>query len=116
MASQFAIEGIARPKAILLRVTGRLDAKNSQMLTERCVALNGNGAQRVVLNLADVPFVASSGIGTLLALTERFREAGGELRIAAPSDAVRSVIDLLNLAQFLQVDDTEESGLTAVAE
>lgn len=115
MASQFTIDEVPLPKGILLRVNGRLDAKNSQMLTDRCTALAQAGTGRIVANLQGVPFVASSGIGTLLALTERFQESGGEFRIAAPSDSVRSIVDLLNLSQFLRIDETEEAGLAAVA-
>lgn len=114
MLDRFAIEESAHGRASVLRVAGRLDARNAQTLSERCQAALQGGRAHVVLNLAAVPFIASSGIGTLLALTETFQEAGGGLRIAAPSDGVRSVVDLLNIGQFLNMDATEEAGLAAV--
>jgi len=53
--------------------------------------------------MSDVTFVASGGLGTLLALTEEFGEAGGCLYLAPVSDAVSSVVKLLNLDQFLAI-------------
>jgi len=116
MPSEFTLEEAAPPNgAAVLRLCGRLDAKNAQALVTRCNQLYERGTLRVVINLAGISFVASSGIGALLALTERFQEAGGGVRLVQVSDAVRSVVDLLNLGEFLRIDDTEEAGLAAVA-
>ena len=115
MAKEFTREEIGQPGgAVLFRLSGRLDAKNAQALVARCNDLYERGTLRVVINLAGVSFVASSGIGSLLALTERFQESGGGVRLVEVSDAVRSVVDLLNLGEFLRIDTTEEAGLAAV--
>jgi anti-sigma B factor antagonist len=116
MVREFTLEEVTQSSgSVLFRLTGRLDAKNAQALVARCNDVYERGSPRVVLNLAGVSFVASSGIGSLLALTERFREVGGGLRLVEVSDAVRSVVELLNLQEFLQIDATEEAGLNAVA-
>lgn len=115
MVKEFMLEEVAAPDgAVLLRLTGRLDAKNAQALVARCTDLHANGVTRVVINLSGVTFVASSGIGSLLALTERFQDAGGGVRLVEVSDAVRSVVDLLNLGEFLRIDATEKAGLAAI--
>lgn len=114
MVHEFRIEEAAQPTGVVvLRVSGRLDARGAQAMVARCTALRERGVRRVLLNLAAVPFVASSGVGSLLALTDQFHEAGGCLRLVEISDAVRSVVDLLNLGEFLRIDGTEEAGLAA---
>jgi anti-sigma B factor antagonist len=115
MAKEFKIEEAPQPApgAAVLRLSGRLDAKSAQAMVARCSDLREGGVTRVVLNLADVSFVASSGIGSLLALTEQFQDAGGCLRLVQISAAVRSVVELLNLGEFLRIDDTEQAGLAA---
>jgi anti-sigma B factor antagonist len=95
----------------VLRLTGRLEARAAQDLLRRCRELKTGGRARIVLNLAGVTFVASSGIGTLLALTEELKESGGSMEIAAPSEAVSSVVDLLNLTEFLAIHDTESKAM-----
>jgi len=67
--------------------------------------------QHLVLNLAEVPFISSSGIGALLALAEDFTQERRAIRIAAASPAVDSVLRLLNLEGFLALDPTEADSV-----
>jgi anti-sigma B factor antagonist len=89
-----------------LRLRGRFDARAATVLTARCAEVRAAG-HHLVLNLAAVTFIASSGIGALLALVEECRQSRTRLRLAAVPPAVDSVIRLLNLAPFLNVDATE---------
>ena len=114
MPDDFEISnGPVRGKVALLRVSGRLDTFSASRLLQRCAAVR-NGGQDLVLNLSAVSFIASSGIGALLALAEDFREAEACVRFAALSPAVESVIKLLNLDQFLSIDATEDGALDAL--
>ena len=115
MSTDFSIDKSSdRPDVGVFRVAGRLDAKNAKELMDACQEAKNSGKKRVVINLAGVAFVASSGIGTLLALTDEFREAGGGVHLVSLSDSVRSVVDLLNLGQFLNVAATEADALEAI--
>ncbi len=94
----------------VLRVKGRLDVKTSPLLLQRVSEIQSKG-QNLVLNLAEVSFIGSSGIGALLVLVEQFTEQAGMVRLASPSPAVMSVIQLLNLDRFLAIDPTEDKAL-----
>ena len=114
MNPEFVIETIAQtPGTIVLRVTGRLDARSAPVLTARCREVRGQGCH-LVLNLAGVSFIASSGIGALLALVEEFRQSEYRVRLAAVSPAVESVVRLLNLDPFLTIDATEADATAAL--
>jgi anti-sigma B factor antagonist len=114
LADDFEIlNGTTRGRTVLLRVRGRLDAKSATQLLHRCAAVR-NAGNNLVLNLSEVSFIASSGIGALLALVEQFRESRAGVRFAALSAAVDSVIKLLNLDQFLVIDATEDAALSAL--
>ena len=114
MIQPFAIErGPATDRTVVLRVRGELDARHAASLVEECVRVRGAG-QSLVLSLAEVTFIASSGIGALLALVEEFRQGPGTMRLAAISPAVRSVVRLLNLDRFLGIDDSEETALASL--
>ncbi len=105
------VEAPAAAATGLLRLSGRLEARAAQELLRRCREMKESGKTRLVLNLANVSFVASSGVGTLLALTEEFKDAGGSVHLASPSQAVTSVVDLLNLTEFLALFDDESQAL-----
>jgi anti-anti-sigma factor len=97
----------------LLRLGGRLDSSSAPLLVQKCSAVRGAG-HSLVLNLEGVTFIASSGVGALLAVAEQFRESGQAIRLVALSPAVDSVIRLLNLDQFLPIDATEDEALSAL--
>jgi anti-anti-sigma factor len=86
-----------------IRVLGRLDAEAAQELRNYCDKLRNQGHRNLALDMSDITFVASSGLGTLLALTEEFGETGGCLYLAPVSEAVLSVVKLLNLDKFLAI-------------
>lgn len=115
MSNEFTITKTSETEGCtVLRVAGRLDAKTAKDLMAACQEARRGGRRRVLINLAEVSFVASSGIGTLLALTDEFREAGGGVHLVALSESVRSVVDLLNLGQFLNISGTESDALQAI--
>ena len=103
----------ARGRTAVLRVKGRLDVKTAPMLLKQAGDVQTNG-QDLVLNLAEVTFMGSSGVGALLVIAEQFLEQAGRVRFAAPSPAVMNVIKLLNLDRFLQIDGSEEESLAAL--
>ena len=115
MAEKFTITDVERRDSVaVVRIAGRLEIKSAQELLDKCREIRREGARTLVLNLSDISFVASSGVGTLLALTEEFKEGGGCLRLAAMSQAVETVVNLLNLTQFLVIDATETDALEAL--
>ncbi len=96
-----------------LRLRGRFDARAATVLTARCAEVRAAG-RHLVINLAAVTFIASSGIGALLALVEECRQSRTRVRLAVVPPAVDSVIRLLNLDQFLSVDASEADARAAL--
>jgi anti-sigma B factor antagonist len=85
----FTTETIA-PDIAVLRGEGRLD----------------EGGPRIVVELSAVTFMDSSGLGALVGALKTARQAGGDLRIAAPSEQVVMVLQLSNLDRVLTLFDT----------
>lgn len=104
--------GADTPAYLLLRLTGTLDGRSASELTAHCSAA-ASTARRLILNLAGVDMITSSGIGVLLALVEEHGQQFNNVRVAEPSPAVSAVIRVLNLNQFLTLDDSEEQSIRA---
>jgi anti-sigma B factor antagonist len=104
MNADFAMRDvqISRPVA-LIELAGRLNSHAAHDLHMRCEQLHDDGFTRLIVNMSDVTFIASSGAGTLVKLTYDFLERGGFFQLAAVSDPVMRVIDLLNSRQFLNI-------------
>jgi anti-anti-sigma factor len=58
-----------------------------------------------------VDFIASGGAGTLVVLSEQFRAHTGSVQVLNASVAVKRVIDLLNLDQFVVLVETIEEAM-----
>jgi anti-sigma B factor antagonist len=102
-------EGESRGRIAVLRVSGRLDADTAPTLLQRCSDVQSNG-HNLVLNLAGISFLGSSGVGAMLALVEQFQEQSGAIHFVALSEPVRAVVDLLDLASYLPIHDTEQQA------
>jgi anti-sigma B factor antagonist len=70
----------------------------------------GDGPPRIVVDLAEVEFIDSSGLGALIAGLRAARDAGGDLRIAAPGPQVVMVLQLSNLDRVLVSTPTAEAA------
>jgi anti-sigma B factor antagonist len=66
----------------------------------------------LVLDVADVAFVDSSGLGTLVRLMARIRRAGGDLKLCAPPPPLYHLLKITNL---LPVFDVHQSDVSAVS-
>jgi anti-sigma B factor antagonist len=68
----------------------------------------GNGDTRLVLNLADVRMIDSSGIGLLVRSLAVAKQRGGNVKLVQPSEfAVKTlrVVGVLNLFEIFEDDD-----------
>jgi anti-sigma B factor antagonist len=63
------------------------------------------------VNLAETTFVDSSGLGALVSGLKSARQAGGDLRLVAPSEQVSMVLRLTNLDRVLQPRASVEEAL-----
>lgn len=65
----------------------------------------------IVLNLAELSYVDSGGVGTLVGLYTSARAAGGELKLACPNPRVRHVLEITRLMAILGTHTTEQAAV-----
>ena len=84
------------------------------MFQDTIERLANGGKVHVVINLAGVNIMNSTGIGMIIAAFRTFREKGGGLVIAEPSESMRSVINIQRwpLGIYDTVDKAVESFST----
>jgi anti-sigma B factor antagonist len=93
-------------RTAVLQPTGRLNmvaAPAFKNLVEETVA---SGQTRIVVDLGQVTFIDSSGLGALISGLKATRQAGGDLRIADVPEQVMTVLRLTNLDRVLRVHPT----------
>lgn len=75
-------------------------------------ALSAQAVKRVVINVRQVEFVNSSGLGMLLAARQTAQESGATLQVAEPGEQLRSLLDITKLSDILGVS-TASTGSNA---
>lgn len=97
--------------AAVLRPEGRLDLGCAAELKECVADAVDNRSVRLVVDLAAVPFVDSSGLGALISGLKTARLAGGDLRIARPNEQACVVLRLTALERVLRPYASVEEAL-----
>jgi anti-anti-sigma factor len=100
-------------RVLCLGAAGRITQDELPRYGDEMEGLLGAGgyARHVVLSLAEVDFIDTSGISWLLARHKRFREASGKLVIHSVVPMVLEVLKVLRLHSVLHLADNEPAAL-----
>jgi len=97
----------------VIHLDGRLDFLSASDARNRFVEAVTSGGRHVVVDLAKVTFIDSSGLGALVGGLKTARQYGGDLRIASPSTQAKSLLKLTSLDQVFRAHPTLEDAVTA---
>ena len=86
----------------VVHAEGRLNMVAAPELRELVANAVQAGKVRIVVDLSQVEFMDSSGLGALIGALKTTRQAGGDLRIASPSEQVSLVLALSNVDRILK--------------
>ena len=101
----------------VVTVTGEVDVSTSSSLRNGLLrVITDENHRGLVVNLASVTFIDSTGVGVLVGIWHRVRASRGCLALAAPSRQARSVLETTGLAKVLPVYDTEAEAVQACRE
>ena len=92
----------------ILELHGRLVMDEDTSCSEHIDDLVRQGRIRIILNLRDVTYIDSAGVGALIAKYVSLRRRGGDLRLVSLSDRVRRVITIAHLLQVFETFDSED--------
>ena len=99
--------------AVGRHITKPLDLKGHHMedLAATIRDLLKRNQSRIVLDLAKVNFIDSSGLGELVACKKRTLEAGGDIKILRPAGQVKELLVMTLLTELFDVFDDEDEAV-----
>jgi anti-sigma B factor antagonist len=102
-----------RPSVVALR--GELDVAEAASVAAALATVAG-GDRAVIVDLAGLEFIDSSGVAALVLVRAQARRAGGDLLLAAPRDQVTRVLTLTRLIDVFSVHaSVEQAHLARIA-
>jgi anti-sigma B factor antagonist len=93
-------------RTAVLQPTGRLNMVAAPAFKNLVEATVASGQTRIIVDLGEVTFIDSSGLGALISGLKATRQAGGDLRIADVPEQVMTVLRLTNLDRVLRAHAT----------
>ena len=106
-ASTRQVDGVT-----IVDLSGRITlGEGSVVLRDTIKDLLGKGQKKILLNLGDVSYIDSSGIGELVSAFTTVRNQGGELKLL---NLTKKVHDLLQITKLYTVFDVKEDEATAI--
>jgi anti-sigma B factor antagonist len=95
------------------RPMGELDAYTVGQFRESLAELAG--ADRLLIDLSEVPFMDSAGLGALIGGIRRAREAGGDVAVACSRPTLTRLLHTTGFDRIVPVTETVEAAASALA-
>nr|WP_202516164.1 MULTISPECIES: STAS domain-containing protein [unclassified Streptomyces] len=118
VAVAFNVTGVEEGEWAVLRVSGELDLMTSPVLRQRVHDVVAEGSHSLVVDLSDVFFCDSSGVGVLIAARRLIRSCQGRLRLILPDRGaedgshVNRVLGALGVRRLFDVHPDLDSATT----
>lgn len=98
-----AVTHTTRDDAYVVLVAGEVDVSNASELRSALDEALATDATRIEVNLAEVPYVDSTGIGVLVGASRRATDASKQFGVTNPQRNVQRVLTLLGVGDELGV-------------
>jgi anti-anti-sigma factor len=96
---------------VVLHVVGRMDAESAAQFEGQCDSCVSEGPTSLIVDLGDLSYVSSMGLRSFVAIAQKLKNKGGELRICRLSGLVRQVFEITRLNQVVPIYDSVESAV-----
>jgi anti-sigma B factor antagonist len=108
-ASTRQVDGVT-----IVDLSGRITlGEGSVVLRDSIKDLLGKGQKKILLNLGDVSYIDSSGIGELVSAFTSVRNQGGELKLLNLTKKVHDLLQITKLYTVFDVKDDEAAAIGA---
>jgi len=96
-----------------VRIQGYLDSSTFPQLQEHLDNLLQQGTNYYLLDLEDLTYISSAGLGVLMGILREVREKKGDLKIISMSEKIERVFSLLGFSRLMKVYSSEQEALEA---
>jgi anti-sigma B factor antagonist len=96
----------------VLDIVGEVDLYTAPALRDRIASLVDGGVRKLVVNLQQVGFMDSSGLGVLIGALRRLKEHDGDLALVCPAGSTLKVLTVTGLDKVFRIH-TDLASATA---
>jgi anti-sigma B factor antagonist len=97
-----AVEGSG--SRVFIQLKGELDISTAPLLQATLANVLGDSPGEIVLNLADVSYVDSTGLSLFITATKRAHAEGSKLVLRDPQESTQRLLEITNLTDYFDSD------------
>ncbi|MDR3590747.1 MAG: STAS domain-containing protein [Negativicutes bacterium] len=90
-------------QSVVVTVRGSMEAEDALSLREDLLRCINGGLSTIVINMADLQFIDSIGLGVLSAVNKRASKAGGRLTLSGLTGIVDRLLRMSKLDQYFHI-------------
>ena len=95
----------------IVYLKGYLDAHTAPDFENALQDLVDEDRVRIVVNLAELTYISSAGLGVFMGFIEDIRTKEGDIKLAEPNEKVFRVFDLLGFPVLYEIFDKEQEAM-----
>lgn len=96
---------------LVVSVDGQLVVANRQELKQMVLKALEEGESRFVVDFSGTGYIDSSGLGVLVSVSKKIREAGGELRLCGLNEDLRMLFELTKLDTLFTINESRTEAI-----
>jgi anti-anti-sigma factor len=100
--------------AVVLALSGKLDATTAKTFEDKILGVINSGAQRLVVDLALLEYVSSSGLRVFLLAAKRLQATDGKIAMCGLQDHIRQVFDLAGFSSILSIYSCRDEAIQSL--
>lgn len=101
-------------KGTLVSVSGRMDAVSSPEFEKELGRLIDEGNVNFVIDLAELDYISSSGLRSVLATAKKLKAQNGKIFLAALQAVVKEVFEISGFSTIIPIYESVEAALEAL--
>jgi anti-sigma B factor antagonist len=111
----FRVDRRAQDRLQILAPTGRITlGQNVKELRQAIDQVASEGHQWLLLDMTNVPYVDSAGLGAIVTGLNLFRKIDGDLLLANLQPRIAQLLELTNLNEVLKVFPSEQAAVDSI--
>jgi anti-anti-sigma factor len=95
---------------LTLSVSGKLDTTSAKAFEETILGRIESGERRIIIDLAQLDYVSSTGLRVLLLANKRLNSANGRIALCSLRGSVREVFDIAGFSSIFSIYGSHEDA------
>jgi anti-anti-sigma factor len=111
-----AIQAEQADGVLIARLDGRIDGQNAQDFQRALEGLLADKEVNLLLDLGQVSFLSSAGLGVLLSIARQLHKRAGKIAVCSLSDSIRGVFLISGFHKIFPTHADQRDAIAAISQ